>query len=389
MTLLLGARVTAWLISAAWVGKLVEAAWGIRRVPNLLEAQYNVWPAGQRVAVVVPARNEAANVGACLRSLIAQDYDELQIIAVDDRSNDGTGNVMQDLASAHADRLNVISVAELPSGWLGKTHAMAIAADKAMSLGPPEWLLFTDGDILFAPDAVRRAVAQAVATEADHFVVLPTTEVKTHGEGMMLGYLQVMSLWAVRPWRVSNPRAKRDAIGVGAFNLMRTQAYERLGGFGAIRLEILEDLELGRRVKRAGMRQCAAFAPGMVRVHWAAGAMGIMRNMTKNLFALFRYRAWMLLLAALGTGVLCLVPEAMLCFRATRLAGACGTAAVVGLYMLSARTTRISWTYAIGFPFATATAVYAMLRSMTVTIAQGGVLWRGTFYPLNELRKRV
>jgi hypothetical protein len=347
-------------------------------------------PAGApAVVVIVPARNEQANVGACLESLIGQDYGNLRIVAVDDRSTDGTGAVMKALAEAHGGRMEMIRVAELPAGWLGKTHAMAMAAQDAIAWDRPEYLLFTDADILFRRDAVRRAVAQAQATQADHFVVLPTTIVKSLGEGMLLAFLQVMSLWAVRLWRVEDATAQRDAVGVGAFNLVRTAAYERLGGFAAAPMEILEDLELGRRVKRAGMRQRVAVAPRMVSVHWAAGALGIITGMTKNLFAVFRFRPVLVLGAAAGMGVFCLGPVAMLGFRGTRVAGIIALTAVAGLYGLSGRTSRILWGYAVGFPVAAAAVMYSMLWSMAVTLVRGGVNWRETFYDLAELRRQA
>lgn len=284
----LGIRIFAWVIALGWVGKLVESAWGVRRVPNLLEPEYDLEPAGSpQVVVIVPARNEEANVGACLESLIGQDYENLRILAVDDRSTDGTGAVMEGLAKARGERMERMTVTKLPAGWLGKTHAMAMAADYVIARERPEYLLFTDADIIFQSDALRRAIAQAEVTQADHLVVLPTTIVKTRGEAILLAYMQTMSLWAIRPWRVADERAKRDSVGVGAFNMIRTTAYKKLGGFAAAPMEILEDLDLGRRVKGAGLRQRVATAPGMVSVHWAAGAVGIMTGMTKNLFAVF------------------------------------------------------------------------------------------------------
>jgi cellulose synthase/poly-beta-1,6-N-acetylglucosamine synthase-like glycosyltransferase len=381
-------RLFAWLIALVWVGKLAECLVGLRRVANLLGPQYDVEPAGSpRVTVIVPARDEAENVRACLKSLIGQDYGNLRIMAVDDRSNDETGAILRALAEAHRERMEMMSVVELPPGWLGKTHAMATAARRAIEQDRPQYLLFTDADIIFRADAIRRAVAQAVAEDADHFVLLPTTIVKAAGEGMLLAYLQVMSLWAVRPWRVADARARRDAIGVGAFNMIRTSAYERLGGFEAAPMEILEDLDLGRRVKRAGLRQRVATGPGMVSVHWAAGALGIVTGMTKNLFAMFRFRPERILAGALWTGIFCLGPVVMLGFALTQVAGVVALAAVAGFYVLSGRTSRISWGYALGFPIAVIAVMYSMFRSMAVTVVHGGVSWRGTFYTLKDLRE--
>ncbi len=382
--------VCAWLFALAWLLKLVEAARGLPTIANLLTPEFDVAPAGNpSLVVIVPACNEAASVAACLKSLLNQDYGNLRIIGVDDRSTDATGAIMEALECGDGSRLEVIRIRDLPANWLGKTHAMAVAARFAITTDQPDYLLFTDADILFQPDAIRRALAQAAATEADHFVVLPTAIVKTVGEGMLLAYLQVMSLWAIRTWRVADPRAMRDAIGVGAFNLIRTSVYQRLGGFDADPMEILEDLSLGRRVKRSGLRQRVATAPGMVCVHWAAGAQGIVNGMTKNLFAVFHFRVALLLGAAAWIALFSIAPVALLLLSATRVQGLLSLASVAGLYALTSRTSRISWLYAASFPAAAAVVVYSMLRSLAITVFRGGVTWRGTFYPLNELRKQA
>lgn len=377
---------TAWLVACAWLFKLLEAAFGLRRVPNLLASEFDAGSAeGPSVAVIVPARDEAANVAACLESLIGQDYRRLRIVGVDDRSTDETGAIMDALATTHGDRLEVVHVAALPANWLGKTHALALGARQAMASHHPDFLLFTDGDIMFQRDAIRRALAEVSATRADHLVVLPTTVVKTFGEGILLSFLQVTALWAVRTWRVADPEAMRDAIGVGAFNLIRTAAYQQIGGYDATPMEILEDLYLGRRVKRAGLRQRVATAPGMVCVHWAVGVRGILNGMTKNIFAVFRFRPVLLVAAVAGMVLGCVAPVGFLAYPATRLAGLLACASVAGLYVLSGQTSRISPWYAALFPVAAVLVVYSMLRSMLITVLRRGVTWRGTWYPLADL----
>jgi glycosyltransferase involved in cell wall biosynthesis len=385
-------RIVAWSVAIVWVYKAIEAAFGLPAVPNLAERHNVCADAGvPRLTVIVPARNEAEDIGACLESLLQQDCAELRIIAVNDRSSDGTGAIMEALASAHPGRLEAMQVAELPAGWLGKSHAMALAARRAIAEGetssaPPEYLLFTDADVVFHPEILRRALTEAEASGADHLVVLPTMITKSVGEGMLLGYLQVMSLWGVRPWRVGDA-GTRDVIGVGAFNLVRVAAYLRIGGFDAIPMAVVEDMTLGRRVKRAGLRQRVATAPGMVSLHWAAGPAGIVRGMTKNIFAVFGFRWWLLLGAAAGLGLMSIGPVVFLGVAGARIPGVLALAAIAGVYLLSGRTSRISAAYGVLFPVAGALVVYSMLRSMVVTLATGGVTWRGTFYPLSELRK--
>ena len=183
----------AWLVAFAWLYKLIEAARGLATVPNLLAPEYDAAPAGSpSVTVIVPARNEAAGIGVCLESLLGQDYANLRVLAVDDRSTDQTGAIMDASASTQSTRLEVLHITTLPANRLGKTHAMALAARHALATHRPDYLLFTDADIVFRRDAIRRSLTLAVDADADHFVLLPTLLAKTHGEAMILSYLQVM-----------------------------------------------------------------------------------------------------------------------------------------------------------------------------------------------------
>ena len=382
-------QIFAWLIALPWLARFLDAAHSISRVPNLLALPADCEPQGHpALTVIVPARDEQASIAGCLESLLLQDYTNLRILAVDDRSTDATGALMDRLADGHPTRLAVMHITSLPAGWLGKTYAMAMAAAQALAdpLHPPDLLLFTDGDILFAPDILRRTLSQAIADRADHFVTLPTTLVRTPGEAMLLSFLQVLGLFAVRPWRVASP-GSRDAIGVGAFNLIRSSAYLKLGGFDAIPMEILEDLTLGRRVKSAGMRQRVAYAPGAVAVHWAPGLLGVLHGMTKNLFAVFRFRPALLLAATAALAVVWITPFALLFISGTRIPAALTVLSLVGLYVLVGRRNLISPWWAALAPVSAALLIYSMIRSMLVTLLDGGVNWRGTFYPLHSLRE--
>ncbi len=377
----------AWTLALAWSAQLVTVAIGLRRLPSLLDpACPSHPPPGTSIAVIVPGCNEQQAIADCLQSLLAQDWPNLHIVAVNDRSTDATGEIMESLASRHPGRLSVLQVTELPEGWLGKTHAMALAARHARSLFAPRWLLFTDGDVIFHPECLRRSLALAEAEQADHSVTLPTAVIRTAGEGMLMAFLQVLGLWGARLWRVKDPAA-RDAIGIGAFNLIRVSAYEQVGGFERLRLQVLEDLALGRMVKDAGLRQRVALAPRFVQVHWAPGVQGVLNTMTKNLFAIFQFRMVPMIAACSGLALLCLGPVAGIVWQPTRLPCVIALAAVAGVYWIAGhRLSRLRVVNCLGFPLSTVLFLYAILRSTVVTLGNGGVSWRGTFYPLKELR---
>jgi cellulose synthase/poly-beta-1,6-N-acetylglucosamine synthase-like glycosyltransferase len=379
----------ACLLSALWLWRMIPALFLLSRIPDLHDARFDAASrqmAAPTLTVIVPACNEAASIAAALRALLACEYASLQIIAVNDRSTDATGAEMEAVASEPAaqGRLRVLHIDTLPEGWLGKPHAMMRAAQLASS----EWLLFTDADIFFAPDVLRRALACAVQSHADHMVVYPTLILRRWDERGFLTFFQSFSVWAGRPWQIANSRAKRDFIGVGAFNLIRRDVYEKLGGFAAMPLEVLEDMRLGYSVKQAGFAQRAAFGRDMVRVRWAEGALGVVHNLSKNMFAAFRYCVPLLLAACAGILLLCLTPVAALLVPGPARWAATTVFTVMALLHLRYwPQTRLSPLHLYFFPMGALLFAYTMLRSMTLILWRGGVLWRGTLYPLAVLRR--
>ena len=379
-------RLLGWIIPALWILRVLDAARGIPTLPDLTQPAYNLVPRGEvSVTVIVPARNEEQKVAACLQSLLAQDYPNIRIVMVDDRSTDGTGLVMDRYTGPNAAKL---AIAELPQGWLGKTHAMAQAAEFAIADHRPDYLLFTDADILFHPSALRLALAHALITRADHLVLGPTTIIERWDEAALLSFFQIFGLWAARPWKVADPTA-RDAIGIGAFNLLRREAYEQIGGYAAIRMEIVEDIAIARRIKASGLRQRFALGPGLVSVHWAAGIPGLVGVMTKNVFAATNYHISLVLLGCVWLWFFTIGPFVALVRHPADIPNALTVVSIAyGYFLLSRLSGRSAW-YCLLVPFAAATFIFILLRSMFTTLRQGGVEWRGTFYPLAELRRNA
>jgi Glycosyl transferase family 21 len=268
---------------------------------------------------------------------------------------------------------------------MGKTHAMALAALGATA----PWLLFTDGDILFAKDCLVRALNFASKERADHVVIFPTLILRGFGERMMISFFQGISALFSRFWRIPMEGTK-ESLGVGAFNLIRADVYRDIGGFESLRMEVLEDLRLGFEVKRRGYRQRVAFGRDLVRVRWVVGAAGMVRNITKNFFAAFRFRVWLTLVACAGLTLLCLEPFIALAGNWwMRSSTAIVLLMLLLLYRYYRRYTGIAAWYAMTFPLAACLVLYAILRSMILTLTRGGVFWRGTLYSLVELKKNA
>jgi glycosyltransferase involved in cell wall biosynthesis len=374
------------LLAVVWIRQAMDVLVGLPRLHDIARPEWDRTPdPAPRVSVIVPARDEEADIGACLTSLAAMDYPALEVVAVNDRSTDRTGEIMDQAAAASAGRIRVVHVAGLPPRWLGKTHAMWRAAQEASG----DWLLFTDGDVSFRRDAVRRAMAYLRHSQADHLVVMPTALLRSPGERMMIGCLQVVSACAPghRAWKTADP-GSRDHVGVGACNLVRRTAYEAVGSFAALRLNVIEDLNLGRRIKEHGFSQHVVLGPGLLSLHWAKGAGGIVRTLSKNLFSFFGFRWWYALLGVLALFAVHIGPfaGAILAPGGSRIGYLLALAAMFAVYVRISRISGVFPGYFLTHPLGTMLLGYAVLRSAVKVLWQGGVTWRGTHYPLSDLR---
>jgi glycosyltransferase involved in cell wall biosynthesis len=375
------------LLAWAWLSRVVDAATGMPKIPNLARPEWDRNPVGSpRVSIIVPARDEQEDVEATLIQLLTLDYDNYEVIAVDDRSTDNTGEIIDRVASRPEarGRLQVIHIDALPSGWLGKTHAMWSAAAKATG----DWLLFTDADVLFRPDAVRRAIAYAEEESADHLVLFPQMIMHSPGEHMMIAFFQTLFVYGHRPWKVADPETD-DHMGVGAFNLIRRKVYEEVGTYQALRFEVLDDMKLGKVVKNAGHAQRNVFGDDLISIHWGAGAMGIVRNLTKNFFAIMSFQ-WPRTIGSLVALVfLNLVPFAgvLLVHGWARVPYAMALFSMFLIYVGMSQRSSVPAYYFFLHPASTVLFGYTLLRSMCLTLWHGGVIWRGTKYPLEELRR--
>jgi glycosyltransferase involved in cell wall biosynthesis len=373
------------IVSLVWIIQLL-AVWRHRKAAHWLADLPDSQPAANLpgLTVIFAARDEAPAIDRAARSILAQDYPALNVVAVDDRSSDDTGTILDRLA-AEDSRLRVIHIHELPGGWLGKTHALHVAAHDETS----PWLLFTDADVHFAPGALRRAVAWAEETGADHVTVVP--DFLTEGVGERLFQMMFALAFASRilGGRVG-PESGRAHLGFGAFNLVRLSAFRGIGGFEHLKLSVDDDNRLAQALARTRYRGRALLGKGAVSVRWHTGLGGLIRGLEKNLFALVDFRAPVVVVASLlWLGICAPYVGLFLGPWLIRIICVIGIASVAVILSAIHRQTGIAWYYALALPIGIALYLYAFNRSMLLTLWRGGVRWRGQLYPLCELREHV
>ena len=379
------------ILALAWCSRIVDAALGMPSVADISEPEWDrksIAASGNpRVSIIVPARNEEDDIEQSLIRLLELDYDNYEVIAVNDRSTDRTGAIMERVAqdqSPACSRLTVIHHQELPPGWLGKTHAMWTATNQATG----DWILFTDADVLFKPEVLRRALAYAEAERADHLVVFPKMIMKSPGEYMMIAFFHTMFMFGHRPWKVADPKAK-DHMGVGAFNLIRRSVYESIGTYKTLRMEVLDDMKLGKVVKNAGFAQRNVFGADLISIRWANGAMGVVNNLTKNFFAVLSFQWPRTVISAFGLAFLNLMPffGVWLAHGWEKLPFAITLGAMFSIYVGMSMRLGVPAYYFVLHPVSSGLFIYTLLRSMGHTLWNDGIIWSGTRYPLEELRK--
>lgn len=369
-----------WPIALAvpWVLLVLHDLLAIRRLralPGLPAAE----PAPE-VTVVMAVRDDEAHVVESVTRLLQQRHVRLRVIAVDDRSRDGTATALARLAAAH-DRLTIVTVRDLPPEWLGKSHALQQGAATVAT----RWILFTDGDAQMREDTLARAIAAAERDGAHHVSLLPSHRGTTFvGRACLLAF----HLTILRRVAAVNATPQRSFVGTGAFNLVRTEAWRAIGGHLPLRLEVVDDVWLGCLLFRAGFRSRVWFAAQDLAIDWGGTPRQLLAVTTKNMFAVLRYRTVVAFGAVALFGLLVGISLA-----APWLAGPLGwvpfAAWCGGALPGMAFARRMQWSVLAGalVPVTRFLLPAALLRSTWITLRQGGVRWRGTFYPLAMLRR--
>ncbi|MEQ1473837.1 MAG: glycosyltransferase family 2 protein [Candidatus Acidiferrum sp.] len=370
-------------VALFWIFAGLRAACSSLNLPWLKDFNLTSERGVPRISLLFAARDEEEKLPAALATLAALDYPELEIIGVDDRSKDATGRILDEFAAAHP-RFRVIHVRELPAGWLGKPHAL----QKAYEASSGEWLLFTDADVRFKADVPRRAMALVTERKLDHLSLYGDVEMVGFWETVLLTFFGLAFLMATDPRGVINPKSK-TYVGVGAFQMLKRSAYEASGTHKRLAMEVVDDMRLGKIVKQAGFRSGVGVAQNFVMVRWQSGLANLINGVTKNFFAGAGYSVPRVIVAIVALLITNFLPFAGLVFGHgwVRVLSAIAAVMALAMHVGVDVVQRVSVWYCFTLPLGAVLFSYMLLRSMVVTLRQGGIVWRDTFYPLDELKR--
>lgn len=373
---------------------------GIIKLPNVKPPLPPEPTPALDVGIVVPARNEEKRIHLCLRSILrSTGLWRLRIVAVNDRSSDGTKALMEDAAKesktlateSNSNPFEVINIEELPADWIGKPHACWTGANKLKlwSGGPPEFILFTDGDTIFHERAIFEAALHMKRNDIDFLTAFPRPEFHSRTEGAFLSLFAMLINFFSKPWSMSQKRGKNH-MGIGAFMMVRSSTYFKLGGHQTIKYNITEDLKLSLLFRGAGYKCAVALAQDRLSLRWGDGLVATWKGLLKNTFAAFDYSfiktvlgcfgvlliflsPWIALLADQFTTILALVNLAILFFMHYALSKELGGSAISN-FLLN--------------PIMALCFCALSLFSAVKAIGDGGIQWRDRFYPLGQLKRQ-
>jgi Glycosyl transferase family 2 len=371
------------LVAFFWITYGLKVAYGAVRLPWLRHYA----PAGDadcpKISLIFAARDEQEKLPGALATLVSIDYPRLEIIAVNDRSSDATPRILDDFAAQHP-QLKVVHVRELPKGWLGKPHAL----QRGYEASSGELLVFTDADVKFARDALRHVVTLVRERRLDHLTLLVDVECSGFWDTVLISFFGMGFQLATDPHNVSNPNS-RSYVGVGAFQMLRRGAYEACGTHRRLAMEVVDDMKLGKLVKMAGLRSGVGVAQHYVSVAWHLGLGNLVRGTEKNFFAGAQFRVSQATAQILGLLAMNVLPFAGLLFGHgwIRAFAAISVLIATCFHLGVDIVMRVSPLFCLTLPLGATIFAYMLLRSTIVTLRQGGIVWRDTFYPLDELRR--
>jgi hypothetical protein len=376
-----------WLVAFVWFVIVILTLYGLSQQESLSPTT-NLHLAAKDaplVSILVPARNEQHRVlEPCINSILAQDYRMFEVIAVNDRSTDATGEILARLAKSD-ERLRVIEGKELPPGWLGKPYAMQQALNHARG----KWILATDADMIFESSALSTALDRTLQAKADALTLIPRFEAHSFWERLMIPAWAWVFLMFSLFYRIDDPKTDR-AVGIGGFFLIRRSVLDRVGGYEGLKDEVMEDARLAERIKGSGARLLCEPAPALIRTRMYTTFAEMWECSTKNWFSGVNFSLTFAVFCVASMYAVAVLPPVIALVSALVIALDVSTEAswlfvpaalswLLQMFVIALVSTRseVSRVYALTAPLGLG-VMYAMLFDSSIRITTGrGVTWKG------------
>lgn len=369
-------QIVAGIVLALWILVFIQTIVNLATVPRL--RRDDAPKKKPRVSIVVPARNEARSIERSARAFLAQDYDNFEVIIVNDRSSDGTGDILRSIVDP---RLTVIDGAETPEGWLGKPWAL----EQGVSRANGELLLIVDADLIYAPETLRAALAAMESEAASLVTLLPHFEMGSFGEQVAMPMLALVALSILPLWLQKRSHSPRLALGGGSGILIRRDVFESVDGFRALKGAVVDDVGLARHVREHGAETCAVMADDLVRVRMYHSGREVIEGFTKNVFMVLD-RSYLLAAISLALVATLHLGPYVLAFTGD-IVGIAIVAVIIATRVVLFRSVRYpQWNAILLHPLMMAFWAYIFLRSMWFTGVRNELRWRGRVY--NAARTR-
>ncbi len=361
-----------------WIGVIFYVLIGFKKIKSLPEQSFAA--SQPAIAVIIAVRNEEEDVEKALQSICNINYSNYRIIVLNDRSTDNTGAILAQMKVKYP-AINVITIDALPDGWLGKNNALY----QGYLQTTEEWMLFTDADIVFHPEALSRAMGYVAKHDLDHLTILPRSVSRSVMLNSFLATFALMLVLYLRPWDVRNPKRKA-AMGVGAFNLVKRMAYEKAGTHAPISLRPDDDLKLGQLIKQAGFRSDVLLAKEYLTLEWYKTVRQFRDGLMKNSFSISNYKLSGAVLNVLATLICVVLPIPVMLISGDSPVQILACAVILFQIVYMELTSPNKWWHAFMIPFAGALMAYIIMRAAILTLKQGGIYWRDSFYSLADLK---
>jgi cellulose synthase/poly-beta-1,6-N-acetylglucosamine synthase-like glycosyltransferase len=368
-----------------WLLQLIGALRTVKTMPLLEKFADKPLENPPRVSVIIPACNEAKTIEKALEKRLQDTYPDLEFILIDDRSNDGTREILREIAKKDR-RIKALYIDELPEGWLGKVYALHTGVKHATG----DWFLFSDADAHVKPGTLKRVIQYCQSEQLDHLAIVPGFLKGTFlADTAISVFLKALVTWG-RSWKIKDKDSSAFG-GSGSFNLVRRAAFERTKGFEWLKLEIVDDLGLGDMVKKSGGRSEMINGRGFVSIQWYPTFREMSTGLGRAMWAgIANFSLIKLLLFAIFAFILDMIPYIILIPMGIPLLPIIGAVIIVVALLTNIIVSQFinrPLLPAFFLPLGNIIMFLVTIKAAVITSIKRGITWRGTFYSIQTLKK--